>query len=739
MSAPTPVSSAPPPAAVRPTRRLRTPTVLQMEAVECGAAALGSILAYHGRHVPLEELRLACGVSRDGAKASNLVRAARTYGLVAKGYRKETVAQLAALPLPAIVFWNFNHFLVLEGFGRDRVFLNDPAAGPRTVPLAEFDASFTGVVLTFEPGPGFQAGGTRPGTVAALRARLRGSEPAVLFVVLVSLALLVPGLLVPAFARVFVDDILLAGRNDWLAPLLAGLALTAVLRGVLTWLQQHTLLRLETKLALTTSATFFRHVLRLPVAFFTQRYAGEISGRVAINDLLAQLLSRGLATAFLGLLLIVFYALAMLTYSVPLTLLGLAIAATNLLVLRRVARRQADGHQRLLQDQGRLLGTTMAGLQTIETLKATGGETGFFTRWSGLHAKALNAEQGFGTTAHLLNTAPPLLTAISHAAILGTGGWLVIDGRLSVGALVAFQTLMASFLEPVNQLVRLGATLQTVDGGIKRLDDVLRHPRDPHTADAAPAPKTAATAGPRTIKLSGHFELRDVSFGYSRLEPPLIENFSLTLRPGQRVALVGPTGCGKSTVSRLVSGLYQPWSGEIRFDGRPRAEIPGAAFAHSVALVDQEVFLFAGTVRENLTLWDTTAPDAALVTAAKDACIHEVITARPGGYDGPVEEAGRNFSGGQRQRLELARALVNQPTLLLLDEATSALDAETEHAIDTQLRRRGCACLIIAHRLSTIRDCDEILVMDRGKIVQRGTHAQLVAEPGLYRELVQEQ
>jgi NHLM bacteriocin system ABC transporter, peptidase/ATP-binding protein len=710
-----------------------------MEAVECGAAALGSILAYHGRHVPLEELRLACGVSRDGAKASNIVRAARAHGLVAKGFRKETVAELADLPLPAIVFWNFNHFLVVEGFRSDRVFLNDPATGPRTVPPAEFDESFTGVVLTFERGPDFQPGGARPAALAALRARLRGSEPAVLFVVLVSLALLVPGLLVPAFARGFVDQVLAAGRTDWLAPLLAGLALTAVLRGALTWLQQHALLRLETKLALTASAAFFRHVLRLPVAFFTQRYAGEIGGRVMINDSLAQLLSRELATALLGLLLVTFYALAMLRYSVPLTALGVAIAAINLLVLRQVSRRQADGHQRLLQEQGKLLGATMAGLQTIETLKATGGEAGFFTRWSGTHAKSLNAEQRFGATAHLLNVAPTLLTAVSHATILGTGGWLVIEGRLSVGALVAFQTLMASLLEPVNQLVRLGGTLQTVDGSIKRLDDVLRHPRDPHTRDANATAAPAASPGPRTIKLSGQLELNNVSFGYSRLEPPLIENFSLTLQPGQRIALVGPTGCGKSTVSRLVSGLYEPWSGEVRFDGHLRRDIPAAAFAHSVALVDQDVFLFAGTIRENLTLWDATAPESALIAAAKDACIHDTITARPGGYDSLVEESGRNFSGGQRQRLELARALVNQPTLLLLDEATSALDAQTEHAIDAHLRRRGCACLIIAHRLSTIRDCDEIIVMDRGKIVQRGTHAQLAAQPGLYLELIKEQ
>lgn len=732
------------PAAPRPRRCRPTPTVLQMEAVECGAAALAIVLGFHGRHVPLEELRLACGVSRDGSKASNVVRAARTFGLIAKGYRKETLADLDEVPLPAILFWNFNHFLVLEGFGRGRVFLNDPCSGPRTVTLDEFEAGFTGVVLTFERGPDFQPGGAKRGVVPALRSRLRGSETALLFVVLVSLALVIPGLIVPAFSRVFVDEILVRGRVDWLGALLTGLLLTAAVRAILTWLQQHTLLRLETKLALTSSSTFFRHVLRLPVAFFTQRYAGEIGSRVAINDRLAQLLSGQLATALLGLLLLAFYAVAMWQYSITLTLLGFVIAAVNLVVLRHVSRRQADGHQRMMQDQGNLLGTTMSGLQTIETIKATGGEADFFSRWSGYQAKALNAEQRYGASTHFLNTVPPLLTAISQAAILGTGGWLVIDGRLTIGALVAFQTLMASFLEPVNRLVRLGATLQTVDGSLKRLDDVLRHPVDPNTSigtAAAPLAVSAVStaANSRLIKLSGQLELRNLTFGYSRLDPPLIENFSLTLQPGQRIALVGPTGCGKSTISRLVCGLYEPWSGEILFDGRPRNAIPPAALAHSLALVDQEVFLFEGTARENLALWDSTAAEGAIVDAARDACIHETIAARPGGYDGRIDEGGRNFSGGQRQRLEIARALVNQPTLLVLDEATSALDAHTEHAIDLNLRRRGCACLIIAHRLSTIRDCDEIVVLSRGKIMQRGTHAELAAQTGLYADLIKEE
>jgi NHLM bacteriocin system ABC transporter peptidase/ATP-binding protein len=713
----------------RMTRRHRTPTVLQMEPVECGAAALAMILEYHGRVVPLEELRVTCGISRDGSTAANVARAARAYGLVAQGYRKDTIDALAELPLPLIVFWDFRHYLVVEGFGRNRVYLNDPASGPRTVTDDQFERSFTGVALTFAPGPDFMPAGRREGTMAGLRRRLRGNETALAFVVLVSVALVLPGLVVPALSRVFVDDVLVRGRQDWLRGLLVGLAATALLRSALTWMQQHYLARLEARLAITASSRFVWHVLRLPFVFFSQRYPGEIGARVALNDLLAQFVSGQLSASLLGLLTMTFYALVMLQYSIPLTALSIAIAAGNLLVLRLTARR-IDNHRRFLQEMGKLTGTTMAGLQMIDTLKASGAESDFFARWAGSQTDVLNAQQSDMST-QVFHVAPAFLSAANAAIILGLGGYFVIQGRMTIGMLVAFQSLMASFLEPLTRLVTLGGSLQLVGNGLRRLDDVLQHPLD---ASAA-APGVAPDAVP-PVKLTGELELRGVTFGYSPLAPPLLQDFSLKLTPGARVALVGDTGSGKSTVSKLVTGLYEPWSGEILFDGRPRAELPRPLVTSSLSHVDQDVFLFEGTARENLTLWDATAPDASVIQAARDAAIHDDVASRPGGYECHVEERGRNFSGGQQQRLEIARALVNNPTLLVLDEATSALDPKTEQAIDQNLRRRGCTCLIIAHRLSTIRDCDEIVVMREGRVVERGTHDALASRPGPYADLI---
>jgi NHLM bacteriocin system ABC transporter peptidase/ATP-binding protein len=721
----------------------RSPTVLQMEAVECGAAALAIVLAHHGKWVPLEALRLACGVSRDGSKANNVVKAAREYGLLAKGLKTEP-AGLERLKGPMILHWNFNHFLVLDGIRDREVLINDPAGGPRTISRQELDESFTGVVLTFQKGPAFKPEGSSPSLVPALRRRLRGAKAALVFVLLAGLLLVLPGLIAPVFSKLFVDGILLDGRTDWLRPLLVGMAATAISYGFLTYLQQAYLLRLETRLAVSSSSQFLHHVLRLPVVFFTQRFAGDISSRVGINNSVAQLLSRELASNSLALLTAVFFALVMLSYDWVLTLVCLGVVSLNAIAVRMVARHRLDGTRRFVKDRGKMNGTALGGLQNIETLKATGGESDLFSRWAGYQAKVVNARQELERTTQVFDAIPGLLAAINSALVLGIGSARVMNGSLTLGGLIAFQVLMASFMAPISRLVAMVGRLQAVEGDLGRLDDVLRYPADPLgstpaslAAPGAAEPEEEALPESQPVKLTGRLELRGITFGYSRLDPPLIENFSLAVEPGRRVALVGGSGSGKSTLAQLVTGLYQPWSGEVLFDGLTRDAVPRPVLVSSLATVDQSVFLFAGSVRENLTMWDSTLPLPEVIAAAKDAAIHEVIAARSGGYDSPVAEGGSNFSGGQQQRLEIARALVGRPTLLVLDEATSALDPQTEMLIDQALRRRGCTCLIVAHRLSTIRDADEIIVLERGKVVQRGTHEELMADAaGRYSQLI---
>ena len=702
-----------------------------MEATECGAAALGSVLGYYGRYIPLEQLRTECGVSRDGSKLSNVVKAARKHGLTAKGFRKE-LEQLYALSMPVIVFWNFNHFVVLEGFGKGVVFLNDPASGTRTISDEEFDLGFTGVVLTLEPSKTFQPSGRPSRMTSGLRDRLVTNREALTLAVLTGLMLVIPGLAIPTFLRVFVDDVLIARRESWVVPLLTAMCVTTVLQCCLTWLQSSTLLKLEAKLSLVGSSHFFWHVLRLPMDFFNQRWPGDIAQRVAVNNRVASLLSGELATASISVVSMVFFAVVMFYHDLVLTCIAIGMAAINGLALRFVSSYRRAESQKIERSRGLVAAAEAGGLQGIETIKSTGTEAEFFTHWSGSHARSINAEQGLAVSTTLVSTLPQLLDGLSRVFIISIGGLRVMEGALTVGMLLAFQTLMARFMAPTQQLVSLVSNVQELEAGMKRLDDVLNYPIDSRvTATETDVRST------QSVKLSGQIEITDMSFGYSRLEQPLVRNFSLKVEPGSRIALVGGSGSGKSTIARIVAGLFQPWEGDILFDGQSRATLPSSIITNSLAMVDQDIFLFTGTFSDNLAMWDSTLSHIDVVRAAKDACIHDDIVQRRNGYDGEVVEGGANLSGGQRQRLEIARALAVNPTILILDEATSALDVTTEKIIDDNLRRRGCTCIIVAHRLSTIRDCDEIIVLDRGEVVQRGNHDTLKEDAdGVYAGLI---
>lgn len=718
-------------------RPTKVPTVLQMESVECGAAALSIILGHFGKFVPLEKLRIACGVSRDGLKATNIIKAAKEFGLEAKGYAK-SIEKLMQIKTPAIIFWNFNHFLVLEGFTKNKVYLSDPAQGRYTVSHQEFDDAYTGVVLTFDVSESFEKGNEKKGLAGSLLSRISSSKLSITYIIIASLFLVIPGLVIPSFLTVFIDKYLINNFSGFVMPLLLIMGGILIVNSLLVYLQQYFLLKLETKLALVTSSKFLWHVFHLPIAFFTQRYSGEVGNRVSLNDKVAKLLSGDLANAALNVIVIIFYAILMFSYDVTLTLIGIFMAALNVVFIKLFATARKDGSRRLSNETGKLLGTTTSGISMVETLKASGRENDFFTNWIGYLAKVMNAQQELGWLTIRLNVVPSLITSLTSSLILGIGALRIMDGEMTLGTLVAFTYLMNNFISPVNQLVNVGNMLHETESDMGRIDDVLNYEVDNQFREKESGQNNQFNTGdaPKN-KLIGYFEMKNVTFGYNTTMPALIENFSLKLKPGSRVALVGGSGSGKSTVARIASGLYDPWQGEVLLDGKDRNTISRNIITSSLAVVDQDVIVFNGTIKENISFWDAMIPEKHIINSARDAVIHDVIAARSDGYDSSVMEGGTNFSGGQRQRIEIARALSGNPTILVMDEATSALDPTTEKTVMDNIKKRGCTCLIVAHRLSTIIDCDEIIVMEFGKIVERGSHQELLQQNGVYAHLIE--
>lgn len=709
-------------------KRVKTPTILQMEATECGAAVLGIILGYYGRYVPLEELRIECGVSRDGSKAINMLRAARRYGLKAQGARMDT-EDLSQVRFPFIAFWEFNHFVVIEGYDQRKIYINDPATGPRTITYDEFDRSFTGVSLIMEPEANFKTGGKKTTLLGIIKPRVIRVKNALQFITVLTISLVIPGIIIPGFTKIFIDDILINQISGWLLPLLWGLFLTGLFRALLSYIQQRYLVRLDIKLTLTTSVQFVWHVLRLPFEFFSQRFSGDIQNRVAANDQVAEWIANGVSSSFVSLISMVFYAAVMFFYDWTLTLIGILVALTNAALLWVVGQYIQNNSYRFEQELGKLDGIEMNGLQSIETLKATSSEDEFFQRWAGYHAKTLNTQRKIHLYSQFLLIIPQLLTGLLTIVVLGLGGWRIMQGYLTIGSLIAFQSLLMSFNEPLMNLLGFGEKLQQLRGDLMRLEDVNKHPTDPRFAIVAKEDQS----------LQGKVEMRHIHFAYSPLDPPLIQDFNLLLNPGQQVAIVGISGSGKSTLAKIICGLYTPWSGEILWDNIPSNEIALDTFSQYRSFVDQEIFLFAGTVRQNLTLWDAAISNESIERAVKDAVLEPVLDTRLQALESPVANDGNNFSGGQRQQLEIARALAIEPKILILDEATSAMDTTTEKLVMRNIKKRGISLIVIAHRLSTIRDSDEIIVLDQGKIVERGVHAELLERKGHYYRLVQQQ
>lgn len=711
-----------------------TPLFLQTHATECGAACLGSVLAHFGKWVPLTELRNTCEVGRDGSTAGGLKRAAEHYGIECSGWSLQ-VQRLKQEPLPMILFWEFNHFVVLEGFDRKWFYLNDPAGGHRRLSAEEFDAGFTGVALKLSPGPEFEPGGSPSGLARRLPEWLGGAWGGLAWAIVCGLMLAVLALAVPFTAALFVDGVVGDGE-PWGLPLAGALAGAAVIVYGLAWLKQRILQRLAVRFSIVFGNRSVSQLLRLPIDYFSHRLAGELTARIQSIDRIAS----GLSERFLGLLIDVamsaVFLAVMVAYDLSLALIILALALLNALLMGVIARTRSDTASALRREQGLLAGIATVMLHQADNLRMTAAEDRMFARWGGHQARELATRQQYSELGNLIASGPGLLAILGSAAVLAFGAPMVMSGEWTLGALLSFQLVATMFLEPIGRFVEFAHERQTLLTDMQRLDDITESPADPGLRRRSGSPQGIATFNGR-LRLTGHVELRGVTFGYDRNRPPLINDFSLLFEPGQRIAVVGPTGSGKSTLSRLVAGIAHPWSGEILFDGRPRHQIPDEVLSRSLSMVDQRIALFSATVRDNLTLWNPAVLDDDVVAAARDASIHDEILGRPLGYATPVDEGGGNFSGGQQQRLEIARALVGNPTVLILDEATSALDAATEAHVDDALRRRGVSCLIVAHRLSTIRDCDEIIVIDEGTAVQRGTHDELMSDTdGMYRRLV---
>lgn len=705
------------------------PMIMQMEALECGAASLAMILAYYKKWVPLEQVREDCGISRDGSTALNIIRAAKNYGLNYKAHNKSMKGIMEDTSYPTIIHWNSNHFVVLQGFSKKYAFINDPARGKVKIPLEEFEASFSGVCLQFEPGESFIPGGKPESVMKFASKRLQGSKAMIVIVMLTAALTAFGSLTLPAFSRLFTDQVLTASSSSIISAFLAAVLLLfifQILAGVFNALYLN---KLQGKLAISSNSSFMWHMLKMPMRFFSQRMAGDLAGRQALNDSVAETLISKIAPLFINILLLIVYFIIMIRYSLILSAIGVSAVILNLITAHIISKHRIDTTRIRLRDESNLYAATVSGIDMIESLKVAGAENGYFEKWSGHAAASNDTEVREERENRFLSQLPVLVQTLSDIFILTVGVWLIMENEFTAGMLIAFQAILLQFLTPMNTLIESMKSFQEMRTSMERIDDVMKYKEDVES-------RVEYDENESYRKLSGKIEIKNITFGYSRLSKPLLTNFSLTIHPGDKVAVVGMSGCGKSTIAKLVSGLYAPWEGEILYDGRKRLDIPKEVFKSSLMVVDQDITIFEDTINDNIKMWDDAIEDFEVILAARDAQIHDDIMKRPGAYEYKLREGGKDMSGGQCQRLEIARVLAGDPSIIILDEATSALDAKTEYNITKAIKSRGITSIVIAHRLSTIRDSDLILVMENGIVKESGKHEELLRQNGLYAQLI---
>ena len=708
----------------------KVPVIMQMEALECGAACLAMIMAYYDKWVPLEQVRVDCGVSRDGSNAKNVLIAARNYGFEAKGYRFEPESLRDEGEFPCIVHWDFNHFVVCNGFKGDYVYLNDPARGTVKVTMKDFDKSFTGICLFIEPSESFVPSGKKKSVLDFARKRLTGAKPAIIFVALTTIISYLFSIINPVMSQIFMDRLLTGQNREWLMLFTMIMSVLAILNLIVQFASTIYSLKINGKMAMIGSTSYMWKVIRMPMEFFSQRMVGDILQRQATNATIASTLVGTLAPLLLNTIMMVFYLFIMIRYSLVLTFVGIFTLLLNLFMSRYISSKRMNLMRVQMRDSGKLASTTLSGISMIETIKASGAENGFFQKWAGLQASVNYQTVKYSKVNTYLGMIPSFFSTLANYAVMFLGVYYSMNGNFTLGSIMTFQGVLSSFMAPAMTLVSAGQTIQEMRTDMERVEDVIQYPTDPYVKDDPVSDDTDYS------KLKGNIELKDVVFGYSRLADPLIKGFNITIKPGERIAFVGSSGCGKSTLSKLISGLHKPWSGEVLFDGKPIDKIDRSVFTGSLAVVDQDIILFEDTIANNIKMWDDSIEDFEMILAARDAQIHDDIMQRENGYQYKLTEGGKDLSGGQRQRLEIARVLAQDPSIIILDEATSALDAKTEYEVVKAIKDRGITCIVIAHRLSTIRDCDQIIVLDHGDVVERGTHDELFKKNGAYTELV---